>query len=78
MNLEITNQNLYLLLPGKVAAVCALFAEDNHCSMKEAMKMFYRSTVYRQLEQEDTKFWHLGAVALLEEWYSSIAANLNH
>lgn len=64
MNLEVTQQNLHLFLPGKIANVAAIIADHDHCSMLEAMQRFYASPVYRQLEQEDTKLWHLGAVAL--------------
>lgn len=66
MQLEVTQQNLHLFIPGKVANVAAIIADQEHCSMLEAMRRFYASPVYRQLEQEDTKLWHLGAVALWE------------
>lgn len=68
MNLEITDKNLHLLLPGKAVAVSAIYAEEHHCSMMEAMRMFYASDVYKMLQSEETKFWHLGAVALYEIW----------
>lgn len=64
MNLEVTQQNLHLFLPGKIANVAKIIADHDHCSMLEAMQRFYASPVYRQLEQEETKLWHLGAVAL--------------
>ena len=64
MQLEVTQQNLHLFLPGKIANVAAIIADTTHCTMAEAMQRFYASSVYRQLEQEDTKLWHLGAVAL--------------
>lgn len=34
--------------------------------MREALTDIYNSKTYRDLEQEDTKLWHLGPVALLE------------
>lgn len=70
MNFEITDKNLYLLLPGKVVAVSAIYAEEHRCSIKESMRMFYASDVYKKLQQEETKLWHLGAVALYEIWQS--------
>lgn len=70
MNLEITDKNLYLLLPGKVVAVSAIYAEEHRSSIKESMRMFYASDVYKKLQQEETKLWHLGAVALYEIWQS--------
>lgn len=70
MNLEINGDNLYLLLPGKVAAVSAIYSEEHHCSILEAMRLFYASDVYKMLQVEETKYWHYGAVALYEIWQS--------
>lgn len=66
MKLEVTQQNLYLFLPGKIANVAAIIADKTHCTLAEAMKRFYASTTYQQLQQENTKLWHLGAVGLYE------------
>ena len=65
---EITDKNLYLLLPGKVAAVVQKYVEDYHVSMFEALHKFYHSNTYRRLEKEETKLWHLGPVALYQEF----------
>ncbi len=70
MNLEITNDNIHLLLPGKITAVSAIYAEENNCSMQEAIREFYKSDLYSELQREDTKLWHLGAVGLYEVWMS--------
>ncbi|MBQ0073753.1 MAG: hypothetical protein KBT34_06125 [Prevotella sp.] len=64
--LEVTQQNLHLFLPGKIANVAAIIAEKTHCSISEAMQRFYASPTYQQLQQENTKLWHLGAVGLYE------------
>lgn len=66
MNLEITQENLYLLLPGKVTALASFYAEDNNCTMLEAVRHIYSSSLYKRLSDESTKLWHLGAVALYE------------
>ena len=55
---KITQQNVRLLLPGKVAAIALLIAEKRNISPKDALLAFYRSSTYRKLEQEDTKYWH--------------------
>lgn len=68
MNLEVTNKNLYLFLPGKIAAVSAIYSEKHNCSVWEAMHSFYISSLYQQLQKEETKLWHLGPVALYEMW----------
>lgn len=64
--LEVTQQNLHLFLPGKIANVAAIIADKTHCTMAEAMQLFYASKTYQQLQQENTKLWHLGAVGLYE------------
>jgi len=69
MQLEVTQQNIHLFLPGKIANISAIIAEHDHCSMFEAMRRFYSSQVYHELQKEDTKLWHLGAVALFEMMY---------
>ena len=66
MQLEVTQNNLYLFLPAKVANVAAIIADNEHCSILDAMQQVYASPIYRELECEDTKLWHLGAVALWE------------
>lgn len=68
MRAEITQQNLYLLLAGKVAAVAAFIAEDEHISPIDALTKFYASDTYRRLEREETKLWHLGPVALYQDY----------
>ena len=66
MNLEVTQNNLYLFLPGKIANVAAIIADNENCTIYEAMRRFYASSTYAYLADESTKFWHLGAVALYE------------
>ena len=63
---EITQQNLYLLLPFKVSWVADMLAEDEHISTIEAIRRVYSSAMYKQLEQESTKRWHEGPVSLYQ------------
>lgn len=63
---EITQQNLYLLLPFKVSWVADMLAEDEHISTIEAIRRVYSSNMYKQLEQESTKRWHEGPVSLYQ------------
>lgn len=64
---EITQSNLYLLLPPKVAWMAELLSEDKNVSIVEAIKMIYSSDMYKRLEDESTKMWHLGPAALYQE-----------
>lgn len=68
MNREVTDKNLYLLLPGKILAVAKICSEQKNISLLEAVQAFYGSATYRKLEQESTKYWQLGPVALYEDF----------
>ena len=71
-NLEINQSNLYLLLPSKVAWMAEWLSEDKNVSIVEAIKMIYSSEMFRRLEDESTKMWHLGPVALYQELVANI------
>lgn len=64
---EITQDNLYLLLPSKVSWIAGMLSEDTGASVVEALRRVYNSELYRKLEIEETKLWHEGPVALYEE-----------
>ena len=68
MNLTITQDNLYLLLPSKMAWLASMLSEDKGISMVDAIKRLYSSEMYKKLQDESTKYWHLGPVALYEEF----------
>ena len=70
-NLEITQENVHLLIPSKLSWMANMLAEDKGISIVEAMKMLYSSEVYARLEKESTKAWHLGPVALYEEFQNN-------
>ncbi len=62
----ITPEKLYLILPMKVSQLTVLYAKKYGKTTRDALIDIYNSKTYRDLEQEDTKLWHLGPVALLE------------
>lgn len=69
MNREITNKNLHLLLPGKVSLFAKIYTEERGGGdLLDAIRTFYKSNTYKALEQEETKLWHYGPVALYEEF----------
>ena len=68
MNLTITQDNLYLLLPSKMAWLASMLSEDKGISVVDAIKRLYASKMYKKLQDESTKYWHLGPVALYEEF----------
>ena len=67
MNLDITQDNLYLILPSKVSRMTEMLADDKNIGIIDALKRIYASDTYRRLEQESTKMWHLGPVALFND-----------
>mgnify|MGYP003295669707 FL=1 len=71
MNLTITQKNVHLLIPSKLSWMANMLAEDRDISIVEAMKILYSSEVYSRLEDESTKVWHLGPVALYEEFQNN-------
>ena len=73
MNLNITQQNLYLLLPSTMSWLATMLAEDKGITIVEAMTMLYTSSFYARLADESTKLWHLGPVALYEEYQASLS-----
>ena len=67
-NLTITQENLYLLLPSKLSWMTNMLSEDKGVGIVDAMKALYSSEVYSKLENESTKAWNFGPVALYEEF----------
>ena len=63
---EITDKNLYLLLPGKVSAIVGKYVDEKSINLLDGLRAFYNSMTYKDLEREQTKTWHLGPVALYQ------------
>ena len=65
---KITQNNVHLLLPSKVAQLADRLLKDGYAQdMSSALTMVYTSSVYAKLEQEKTKYWWLGVNALYQE-----------
>lgn len=77
MNLEITDKNLYLLLPGKISRVACFYADEHKVTILDALRMFYHSDTYRRLSDETTKLWHDGPVALYQEFIDELKQDAN-
>lgn len=65
-NRNITQANLFLILPGKVSKMADMYAADFGVPILEAMRCIYKSATYRELEDESSKLWHYGPVALYQ------------
>ena len=65
---KITQDNVHLLLPNKVAQLAnRLLLNGEAKDIANALTMIYTSPVYAKLEQEKTKYWWLGINALYQE-----------
>lgn len=62
-----TQDNLHLLMPGKISWMVTYMQDDYGLSLQECLTRIYHSEVYRKLSIESTKYWHLGPVALYQE-----------
>ena len=68
MNLpKVTQENVHIFIPLKVARISERYAKNHKISKKEAMLDFYNSELYDVLEKEDTKLWYEGVNFLYEE-----------
>lgn len=56
---EITDKNLYLLLPERVAAVVEQYIEDSGVLMLDDLRKFYNSSTYRNLEKDKPSYGNL-------------------
>lgn len=77
MKLDVTSENLYLFLPSKVSRVASFISEDTKRDIVDAIREFYKSAVYKRLENEESKAWHNGAVALYEEYLNNAKSTKN-
>lgn len=57
MNLNVSQDNLYLFLPSKVSWMAEMLSEERNVSIADAIKDIYLSSTYSRLEKEATKLW---------------------
>ncbi len=67
MSTQITQKNLFLLLPIKVSWLATWLSEDKDISLTDAINCIYHSNLYKKLSTESTKYWHFGPVDLYNE-----------
>jgi len=70
---KITQDNVHLLLPNKVAQLADRLLQNGDVDdMATALNIVYSSPVYSKMERERTKYWWLGVNALFQEITQSI------
>ncbi len=69
---EITQENVRIFIPYKVAKICKEICRQEHLTVEEAILKFYKSKIGSLLGKEDTKLWHLGWVALYDMYKEEV------
>ena len=64
---QINQNNLHLLLPGKISWLVEYLHNDYGFSLKESLDHIYHSALYKKLATADTRYWQLSPVDLYEE-----------
>lgn len=64
---QITQDNVHLLIPGKVSWMVKYLQEDYDLTIQQALAVIYHSHLYKRLSTESTKYWHLGPADLYRE-----------
>ena len=72
MSMEITQDNLYLLLPLKIGWLAPWLSEDKGISLPEAIGRIYRSKLYKKLSTASTRYWQWSPVDLYNELYHEL------
>lgn len=60
--------NIKAMLELIVPRLLEIIIENQKMTEKEALTLLYASEMYRQLEREETKLWHLSVYTLFELW----------
>lgn len=59
---KITQKNVHLFIPGKVAKICNELNKTENLSLNESILKFYNSKTYETLSRESSKLWQEGWV----------------
>ena len=65
--MQVTQKNLYNLIPSKAAQITTMLRNDRNMAVKQALLTFYSSKAYRLLEREETKLWHASPAQIFAE-----------
>ena len=70
--MQVTQKNLYNLIPPKAAKITTMLQNDRNMAVKQALLTFYSSKAYKLLEREETKLWHASPEQIFAEYLTSI------
>lgn len=63
-----SNTGIKAMLELIVPRLIKMIIDGQNFSEKEALILLYNSELYRQLEREETKLWHLSVPTLYDLW----------
>ncbi len=63
---QVTQQNVHLFIPRKVAKICGELNREQNLSVKEAILKFYNSEISETLSRESSKLWQEGWVYIYQ------------
>ena len=66
--MQVTQKNLYNLIPPKAAKITTMLRNDRNMAVKQALLTFYSSKAYKLLEREETKLWHASPEQIFAEY----------
>ena len=70
---EVTQENVHIFFPFKIAKVAVQIAKEENIPITEAVEKFYASKTEQVLADESTQLWQIGWVGL----YDTYKAELN-
>ncbi len=62
----ITQDNIRSILPGKISRAVMIMSRRLGIPNMVALRRFYESNVYRELEREDSKYWWMSPQQLCD------------
>jgi hypothetical protein len=69
--MQVTQENLYNLIPAKAAKITTMLRNARNMAIKQALLTFYRSKAYRLLENEETKLWYASPAQIFSEYMTT-------
>jgi len=61
---KVTQDNVYSMLALLVPGILQRLIDERNINENEAANLLYNSELYKKLENENTKLWHLSSFAL--------------
>ena len=69
----VTQDNLYVFLPSKVALTLEEIAKAKNTEPADEIAAFYASDIYHKLENESTKYWWFSPAELCDMYLEEMA-----